>query len=161
MLPMLYELFQHQSWADAALLDAVRTHADAWNDEKLRWTLHHIVMVQRAFLSLCSGSPFDMQKELQIPASLAALEQIYRESHQAECTFVSQLDPNDLNRAIDMPWIPGCRPSLAECLMQVVMHSQNHRGQCLTRLRAMGVNAPTLDFIIWVKDRPAAAWATA
>ena len=158
---MLHELFQHQAWADMALLDAVRTHADAWNDEKMRWTLHHIVMVQRAFLSLCSGSPFDIQSEMKVPESFAVLEQTYRDSHAAEWAFVSKLADGDLSRVIDMPWIPGCRPSLAEALMQVVMHSQNHRGQCLTRLRAMGANAPTLDFIMWVKDRPTAAGSTA
>ena len=157
MIPMLLELFEHQSWADASLLDAVRSHDSAWNDEKLRWTLHHILMVQRGFLALCTGSPFDIQKEMQIPESLAALEQTYRESHEAEWAFVSRLQPEDLTRNIDMPWIPGCHATLAQCLMQVVMHSQNHRGQCLTRLRALGAKTPTLDFIIWVKDRPAGA----
>jgi uncharacterized damage-inducible protein DinB len=53
-----------------------------------------------------------------------------------------------------MPWIPGARPTLAEALMQVVMHSQNHRGQCLSRLRELGAAPPTLDFIRWVRDRP-------
>jgi len=159
MLPMLLDLYQHQAWADAALLKAVNAYVNAWHDEKLRWTLHHTVMVQRAFLHLSTGSAFDMQKELQIPESLADLEQIYRDSHEAEWAFVSALKPQDLGRKIDMPWIPGCHPTLAECLIQVVMHSQNHRGQCLTRLRAIGADAPTLDFIMWVKDRPATATA--
>ena len=161
MIPMLRELFQHQAWADAAVLNAVRGHADAWNDEKLRSILHHIAMVQRAFFSLYAGRPFDMKKETTIPESLAELEAAFREAHEQQLGFVSQLEEAQLNRIIDMPWIPGCRPSLAEALLQVVMHSQNHRGQCLTKLRSITGNAPTLDFILWVKDRPAAAWALA
>ena len=43
-------------------------------------------------------------------------------------------------------------------LTQIVMHSQNHRGQCLTRLRENGAQPPTLDYILWAKDRPAPAW---
>ncbi|MBL8232675.1 MAG: hypothetical protein JNL98_29525 [Bryobacterales bacterium] len=45
----------------------------------------------------------------------------------------------------------GLNPSLAEAWMQVVMHSQNHRGQCLTRLRELGAKPPTLDYILWLK----------
>jgi uncharacterized damage-inducible protein DinB len=43
--------------------------------------------------------------------------------------------------------------------MQVVMHSQSHRGQCASRLRAAGGQPPTLDFIVWLKDRPAPVWS--
>src|SRR5581483_9659352 len=160
MIRMLRELFQHQAWADAAILEQVRGHADTWNHEKLRWTLHHIVMVQRAFFSLYTGQPFDMQ-EAQVPEMLAELEAAFRESHRQQLDFLSGLDEPQLSRIIDMPWIPGCRPSVAEALLQVVMHSQNHRGQCLTLLRTLTGEAPTLDFILWVKDRPAAAWASA
>jgi uncharacterized damage-inducible protein DinB len=42
--------------------------------------------------------------------------------------------------------------------MQVALHGQNHRGQSLTRLRELGGKPPTLDYIIWIKSRPGAAW---
>lgn len=159
MIDMINALFKHQAWADAAILQAVRAYPEAGKDEKLHITLHHIVMVQRAFLSLFLGRPFDMQKELQPPESLADLENLFRDSHNEELSFVSTLQDADLARVIEMPWIPGSRPSLAEALMQVVMHSQNHRGQSLSRLRAIGGNPPTLDFILWLKDRPAPQWS--
>jgi uncharacterized damage-inducible protein DinB len=158
MIGMINELFKHQAWADAAILQAVRAYPEAGNDEKLRHALHHIVMVQRAFLSLFLGRPFDMQKELQAPESLAGLESLFRDSQAEELAFVSSLQEAELTRVIEMPWIPGSLPSLAEALMQVVMHSQNHRGQCLSRLRTIGGNPPTLDFILWLKDRPAPVW---
>ncbi len=158
MLQVIHSLFHHQAWADAAILQAVRAHADAEKDEKLRWTLHHMVMVQRAFLSLFLKRPFDMQKEMQAPESFADLERLFRDSHQEELAFVTGLEAGELTRVIDMPWIEGCRLTVAEALMQVVMHSQNHRGQCLTRLRTIGGTPPTLDFILWLKDRPAPEW---
>jgi uncharacterized damage-inducible protein DinB len=73
-------------------------------------------------------------------------------------SFVARLEAGELARRIQMPWIPGSCPSLAEALIQVVMHSQNHRGECLSRLRTLGRNSPTLDYIIWLKDRPAPVW---
>jgi uncharacterized damage-inducible protein DinB len=155
MIEMIQSLFHHQEWADTTLLRAVQAHKEAENDSQLRSTLHHIVTVQRAFLSLFLERPFDMQKELQVPAALADEERLFIDTHREELSFVTSLGESNLARVIEMPWIPGSRPTLAEALIQVVMHSQNHRGQCLSRLRTLGGTPPTLDFIIWLKDRPA------
>ena len=155
MIDMIQSLFRHQEWADTTLLQAVQAHVEAEKDAQLRSTLHHIVTVQRAFLSLFLERPFDMQEELQVPDSLAELERLFSNTHREELSFVTGLEESDLARVIEIPWIRGSRPSLAQALIQVVMHSQNHRGQCLSRLRTLGRTPPTLDFIIWLKDRPA------
>lgn len=156
MTSMIQSLFRHQAWADAAILRAVRAHAEAAQDERLRWTLHHIVMVQRAFLSFFLERPFDQQAEKQIPESFDDLERLFRDSHSEELSFVDHLEAADLSRTVPLPWI--MHPSLAEALLQVVMHSQNHRGQCLSRLRTLGGNPPTLDFLLWLKDRSEPLW---
>jgi hypothetical protein len=57
---MIQSLFHHRAWADAAILQAVRAHAEAEKDERLRRTLHHTIMVQRIFLSLFLERPFDL-----------------------------------------------------------------------------------------------------
>jgi uncharacterized damage-inducible protein DinB len=157
MVEVIQSLFHHQEWADTRLLRAAQAHQEVEEDSQFRSTLHHIVTVQRAFLSLFMERGFDMQKELQVPTSLAEEERIFIDTHCEERSFVTSLGEADLARVIEMPWIPGSHPSLAEALMQVVMHSQNHRGQCLSRLRILGRTPPTLDFIIWLKDRPAPA----
>jgi uncharacterized damage-inducible protein DinB len=158
MLPLMGDLFEHQAWADASMLDAVRNHAPAGDDAKLRETLHHIVMVQRAFLSIFLKRPFDMAAELQPPESLDALVARFRDTHPEELAFVKSLDEPSLARVIETPWIPGAKLTLAQAMTQVVMHGQWHRGQCASRLRAAGGQPPTLDFIVWLKDRPAPAW---
>jgi uncharacterized damage-inducible protein DinB len=159
MLPLLDELFHHQAWADATMLGAVRACPASSDDEKLRETLHHIVMVQRAFLSIFLARPFDMAAELQPPESLGALVARFRDTHAEELDFVKSLGEPSLARVIETPWLPGARLTLAQALMQVVLHSQSHRGQCASRLRAAGGQPPTLDFIVWLKDRPAPAWS--
>ena len=158
MLTMLRALFAHQAWADAALLTAVRKHAPAAEDETLRKTLHHILMVQRYFLSLFVQAPFDSEIEMRIPASLDDFERRFRETHEGEIAFAGRVEEAELVRILEFPRFMGVRPSLADGMLQVVMHSQHHRGQCAARLRALGGSPPTMDYIIWTKDRPAPAW---
>ena len=41
----------------------------------------------------------------------------------------------------------------------VVLHTQHHRGQISARLREVGGEPPTVDFIVWLwTGRPGAAW---
>jgi uncharacterized damage-inducible protein DinB len=157
MIELIRPLFRHQEWADDALLRAAGEHGEAARDTQLRSTLHHVVTVQRAFLSLFLQWPFDLQKELQLPGSLADVGHRFVDTHREEMAFVAALEESDLARVIEVPWFPGLNPSLAEALTQVVMHSQNHRGQCLARLRALGATPPALDFIVWLKEGCAAA----
>ncbi len=155
---LIGELMDHQAWADAAIFGAIRGHEGAAADESLRKTLHHIVMVERAFLSLFLKRPFDMQKESQVPATLAEFEPLFREAHREEIEFAKNVEEAALSGPFEMPWIPGAKLTLGEAMMQVIMHSQSHRGQCASRLRALGGNPPMTDFIIWLKDRPAPVW---
>jgi uncharacterized damage-inducible protein DinB len=124
----------------------------------LRKTLHHVVATQRAFLSLFLKRPFDPEKELRVPESFADVEASFRDAHREEIDYVNRLEETGLSRMLDLPWI-GSRASVGDALLQVVMHSQSHRGQCAARLRAIGGNPPMTDFIIWIEDRPAPGWS--
>jgi uncharacterized damage-inducible protein DinB len=159
MKALIGELMDHQAWADAAMVKAIGAHAAAASDESLRKTLHHIVMVQRAFLSLFLKRPFDMARESRVPDSLGEFETLFREVHPEEIAFAKGVEEADLLQPFEMPWIPGAKLTLAEALMQVVMHSQAHRAQCASRLRALGGSPPMTDFIVWLKDRPAPVWS--
>jgi uncharacterized damage-inducible protein DinB len=159
MLPLFSELFDHQAWADATILAAIRACPAAVDDEKIRQALHHMITVQRAFLALFVKWPLDMNAELKAPDSFDVLVARFRDTHPAEISFVKGLDEAVLTRVIETPWLPGAKLTLAQAMMQVLMHSQSHRGQCLTRLRAAGGQPPTLDFILWLKDHPTPVWS--
>jgi uncharacterized damage-inducible protein DinB len=150
-------LTHHQSWADATLLTAVQAYPNSLHDEQILKTLHHILMAQRIFLSRFLARPFDKEKESQRPEQFDELVELYRATHQEQLAFVTNLNESDLERRFDLPALKS-QPTIAEGLTQIVMHSQNHRGQCLTRLRENGAKPPTLDYILWAKDRPAPAW---
>jgi uncharacterized damage-inducible protein DinB len=82
---------------------------------------------------------------------------LFQATHEEELAFVHGVSEVDLGRRFELPFLKT-QPTFAEGLTQVVMHSQNHRGQCLSRLRENGTKPPTLDYILWAKDRPAPSW---
>ena len=155
MIELLRSLFCYQAWADAAILEAVQAHPQSLDDEWLFKTLHHIVTAQRVILSRCLARPVDVPKEF--PASFDELVQIFRATHDEELAFVEGLTKADLERRFEIPAL-GSHPTVVEGLTHVVLHSQNHRGQCLIRLRENGAKPPTLDYILWTKTRPVPCW---
>src|SRR5579875_2403438 len=158
MLTLIRDLFLYQSWADATLLAAAAAEPRAASDERLLQLLHHAVTVQRYFLSLILDKHFDAAASQSPPASLSALAAVYRETEAEFRDCLMGLGEEDLTaRRLAVPFIQA-NPMLGEALMQVTLHGQNHRGQGLTRLRELGAKPPPLDYIIWTKSRPGAAW---
>jgi uncharacterized damage-inducible protein DinB len=53
------------------------------------------------------------------------------------------------------------RPAtLGESAWQVFSHTTYHRGQVATRVREIGGEPPTIDYLMWVwSGRPAPSWA--
>jgi uncharacterized damage-inducible protein DinB len=159
MLAMLLDLFQHQACADAAMVNAIRRHAIAARDEALRVLLHHVLLAHRYWIHLGQGLPFSIEHESKVPDSLDPLVARYRDTQAQEREWLGRLTEPDLIRTLESPFFPGRRIPLSEALMQVCLHSHGHRSQCATRLRQLGGEPPPLDFILWVKDRPAPEWA--
>ena len=161
-IALIRELLGHQAWADTELLRAVAADAGASSDSKLRETLQHTVVVQRVFAAMLTGAALDVQKESQPVESVTALHELFAASHLSLLSFVDGLSAEALDSAVQNPWMPDLKGTVAEILMQVVLHTQNHRGQCLTHLRELTGKAPTLDFIIWLKlGRPGSARTSA
>ena len=152
MIDSIRSLFEHQEWADTKLLSAVSSHEPAALDSQMKWTLHHIAGVQRVFLSIVHGRQVDAEAMKRVPDSLAAIEALFRDTHAEWKAFVSNLTAETLSRRVTLPRFGDFPLNVEQVLLQVVMHSQNHRGQCLTRLRELGGKPPTLDFILWVKE---------
>ena len=70
-------------------------------------------------------------------------------------------DEAALEHKVCIPWFPEppCVISAAEAIMQAVLHTQHHRGQCMTKLKEKGGTNSNVDYIIWIwKGRPAARY---
>jgi uncharacterized damage-inducible protein DinB len=151
-------LFRHLAWADAALLAAVAAHPDSFGDERVQKLLRHILRVQRVFYARFTGADADAVRE--IPAEFSAVVELFRTAHGDLLGYVDRLTEAEAARTFPLPALE-IHPTVAEGLTQVALHSQNHRGQCLLRLRENGATPPNLDYIFWLKDRPAPVYPQA
>jgi uncharacterized damage-inducible protein DinB len=154
----LRDLIDHQLWADAQHWDAIEAHAPAAADAPIRARLHHLHLVQRAFVWIVGdrATAFEFS-QLEDFASIAALRDFARASHERIVVCRDGVSEARLADPIEVPWFkdPPLTITVGEALTQMAMHSQWHRGQNATRLRELGVEPPRVDLIVWYwKGRP-------
>lgn len=161
METMLRDLYRHQAWADGEHWRALEAHAGALDDAALRTRLHHIHLVQGAFLAVVKGRPVRLSR-LEDYAGMAELKAEARRYHDDVGAWLDGLDSARLAESVTIPWFeaPPCTVTLAQALTQAAMHSHYHRGQNATRLRELGGAPPLTDFIVWLwQGRPSPRWA--
>lgn len=155
----LRDLLAHAEWANAVFFSAW-AKSPARDHDELRARMGHIVGVQQGFLSLLreeqpGGPPGGP------PATFTDLKARAESSHAGLRDFAATLESETLSRMVNVPWFPdpNFHISIAEALVQVAMHTQHHRGQCLTRLKDFGGEPKNVDWIIWLwKQKPQAKW---
>jgi uncharacterized damage-inducible protein DinB len=162
MNPLLRDLCDHQAWADAEHWRVIEAHAPAADDRTIRDRLHHIHLVQRAFL-WAVGDRRDTLA-MTTPGDFAALSQLGDYAHDGHVRirrFLDAVPAGRLDERIDIPWFqnPPLSITVIEALTQCAMHSHYHRGQNAARLRELGGEPPLTDLIAWYwKRRPAPVW---
>jgi len=158
MIGPLKDLLGHQAWADAVFFRAWEA-SGALEDEDLRTRLDHQVSTQEAFLQVLKGDAVAFS-EHPLP-EFGVLRARCQAAHQVFQALARGLDEASLARVVRVPWFPDppCLVSVSDALLQVCMHSQHHRGQSMTRLKALGASAKNVDYIIWLwKQKPEARW---
>jgi uncharacterized damage-inducible protein DinB len=157
----LDELYSHQEWADAEHWRAFEACAAALADRAIRERLHHIHLVQSAFLWVVGPgrAQFVISKADDYP-NTSDLKAFARKCHSDIAVMLSGMDDARLAEMIDVPWFqPSLKISVRHALMQAAMHSHYHRAQNATRLRELGGLPPGTDFIEWLRNgQPAAQW---
>jgi uncharacterized damage-inducible protein DinB len=160
MLPLLRDLMAHAEWADAVYLHAWGG-SPARDHDELRERFTHIVGVQHAFLMILRGETVTAPP----PGPLRpydGLKAWARDCHAEWRAWLDAADEAALARSVRVPWFPDppCVISVGQAVVQVAMHSQHHRGQCMTRLKALGGTPRNVDWIIWLwKQKPAGRWS--
>ena len=160
------DLYRHMEWADAAVWGATLEAPGAADDERLRELLHHVHVVQRAFLRAWRGesleAPFPTFDDLESIVPWA--RSYYPEAY----AHIGGLSDEEAERPLPVPWAAMVEKSLGrapatttvgETMLQVPMHTVYHRGQVNARVRALGGEPPLVDYIAWLwLDRPAPEW---
>lgn len=158
MTGLLKDLLGHQAWADAMFFHAWGKSGFT-EDPELRTRTSHLVDVQEAFLTILKGGTPPAEE-----APMGLLPDLMhrcQSAHEAFRALGRGLDEASLARVVQVPWFPDppCLISVGEALMQVCLHSQHHRAQNMTRLKALGGGAKNVDYIIWLwKQRPEPRW---
>ena len=159
MLPFLRDLLAHAEWANAVFFH-IWAKSPACDHEELRRRVDHILMAQQAFLAILRGEPPVLPTDGP-PPTFDELKARAQASHAGLRDFAAALGPDGLARTVRIPWFPDppCELTVAEALVQVAMHTQHHRGQCMTRLKDFGGEPKNVDWIIWLwKQKPQGRW---
>jgi uncharacterized damage-inducible protein DinB len=158
----LNELYAHHEWADAEHWRALEAYPAALADRALLERLHHIHLVQSAFLWVVGPrtTQFVITKAEDYP-NMADLKALARKCHSEMGAMLGGMDEGRMAEMIEVPWFrPPLKISVRHALMQAAMHSHYHRGQNAARLRELGGVPPGTDFIEWVRNgQPAARWS--
>jgi uncharacterized damage-inducible protein DinB len=158
----LDELYSHQEWADAEHWRALEGHPAALADKAIRERLHHIHLVQAAFLWVVRPrtEQFVISK-VEDYANIADLKAFARKYHLDMAAMLGGIDNERMESTIEVPWFqPPLKISVRHALTQAAMHSHYHRGQNATRMRELGVAPPGTDFIEWLRNgQPGARWS--
>jgi uncharacterized damage-inducible protein DinB len=160
MLTFLRELLAHAEWANAVFFH-IWGKSPARDHEELCNRVGHIIGVQQGFLSVVRGEQPGGPPGGP-PPSYEELKTRAQSCHAGLRDFAAALEPVALTRSVRIPWFPEppCVITVAEALVQVAMHTQHHRGQCMTRLKDFGGEAKNVDWIIWLwKQKPQARWS--
>jgi uncharacterized damage-inducible protein DinB len=161
MLNQLRDLIHYQEWADSQFFSQWYQTNDAHNQEELRRRAGHIVMVQKLFLDLLEN------QEAVFPDKNAPLPEINylrdrsKQIHERWKNALSSLPENRLQDLIKVPFFgnPDFAIRLEEAIIQVLLHTQHHRGQNMELLHRIGSKTPIVDWILWIlKGKPAAEW---
>jgi len=118
-----------------------------------------MVSVQEAFLHVLKGDAVAIA-ERSLPA-FQELKARCEAGHQVLRALGRGLDAESLAKSVRVPWFPDppCVIPVADALLQVCLHSQHHRGQCMARLKAIGATPKNVDYIIWLwKQKPEPRW---
>ena len=157
-------LLGHAEWADALVWKSVQ--ALALEDSELREKLHHLHMVQWAYLHIWRAEAVK-PRELSTLPTLAAIRAWAREYYGELPSYLAPLSERTPAHEVRFPWADrlvqrfgGAQPATwAESVLQVAMHTSYHRGQVARRLRQLEVEPPLSDFVAWIwMGRPAADW---
>lgn len=162
----LNDLYRHMEWADAAVWAAVLASEGGRGDAKLREYLHHLHVVQRAFLRAWRGEAY----ETPYPAfdDGPSLMRWGRTYYGEAFAHLETLSDEKVSEPMPVPWAsmveralgraPGMT-TVGETVLQVALHSLYHRGQINARLREVGGEPPLVDYIAWVwLGRPGPGW---
>ena len=162
----LRDLYLHMEWADALVWSAVFKSEPALGDQKLSDYFYHLHLVQHAWLRAWRRESVDAS--FPTFADAASVRDWGRSYYGEIFGHLDSLTDEETAKPMQLPWAELVEKqiarapasiSVAETMQQIPLHSLYHRGQINARLREVGGEPPTVDYIVWIwLERPRACW---
>ena len=157
-LAQLHRLWAHCAWADAAILAALRSTADAtpaWREYA------HVLGAEAVWLARLEqrAAPTPVWPAL-AAAEAEALHHAVRAGYEA---YLSRLEPAALAEPVPYTNSAGqsFRTPAGDILLHVALHGQYHRGKINLLLRQSDADPLPTDYIAFVRGVPAATTSPA
>ncbi len=162
MLDVILDLYSHMEWADAGHWGALLAYGPAREDPDLRERMLHLHGAQEVWLGRFQGLDLPVRwPTVEDYPEIADLRHYAASCHVALRAFLPSLKEGDLARELAFHTLAGdaVTQALGDSLLQVPLHSQYHRGQNATRMRALGSAMPGTDWALWTRrGRPTPQW---
>lgn len=156
----LRTLFRYDLWANAKAFEAAaRVPPDARGEGVTRSAfelLSHLVGTEEGYLNLVRGTLEATLEEWRaffrsLDGDLARLRARSRDVSGAYLEYLEKADEAELARRFAIPWLE-IEVSAREALVQVAVHSIEHRADLSTVLTRHGAEAPNLDLVFWIAE---------
>ena len=154
MLGYIQKLIDHLKWADAAVLEALRTSPGS--DSRAITLYAHVLGAEVVWLSRIAGRPSDVAVWPSLPFD--ELSKLAERTASEFDALVASLRPDDLDREIDYRNSAGqpLRSTIEDILLHVALHGSYHRGQVALLIRGSGGEPASTDYIGFIRGAPAA-----
>jgi uncharacterized damage-inducible protein DinB len=154
VLGYIRKLIDHLEWADAALLEALRTAPGS--DTRGLVLYNHVLGAEAVWLARLAGRRAAVA--VWPTLSLDEAASLARENARELDALASSLTPADLAREIDYRNSAGqaFRSTIEDILLHVALHGSYHRGQIALVIRAGGGEPVSTDYIGFIRGSPAA-----
>lgn len=158
--PLIQDYYRYHDWAIAQLvpllkqLDSESLHRSMnMGVGSAHQTLAHLRDAERWWLGLWSGEDARFAK-YDPGESLQQIVASWQDIREVRNTLVDALDKQSASRVVIAN--PGklrvpCR--VLESMIQLCGHGTHHRSQIVNMLRQFGVQAPAVDYIIWLRSQ--------
>jgi uncharacterized damage-inducible protein DinB len=151
---------RYQAWATQLILDGVKALPPAEYERdrqsshcSIKGTLEHMYVADTLWFSRVAGEPFAKISDIPKPDSLADLSLEWMSVLNRWQRWAQQLEPNQFGIEIGYTNTEGVayRTPLWQVVLQVVTHSNYHRGQVVTMMRQAGAKPPNTDLILYYR----------
>ena len=155
-------LFEYYYWATDQIVGAGKkvrseqfTQRPSHHQRSLRATLVHALSSECNWRVRWQGKEPDIDLDEQSFPTVSALQMYWKGQEQEMRTFLTSIQPGDLDRIIEGTTDEGTiyADSVWQSMIQVLFHGAQHRSEAAMMLTEYGCSPGELDFFVFLRQK--------